>query len=375
MIEPNYLYKEFIKFGTDFFTGVPDSLLKNFCTYITNHTDKNHHIIAVNEGAAIGLAAGYHFATGKAPLVYMQNSGIGNATNPLLSLTDSDVYQIPMVLVIGWRGEPGVYDEPQHITQGKLTTALLETMNIPYVIMSQTHEELQDQLILCYKALAKTGAPYAFIVQKDTFAPCALQKNEVFDAFMTREEAIELILNIVSPDKLFISTTGMASRELYELREKRGTSHKRDFLMVGSMGYASSIALGIALQKPKLSVICLDGDGAALMHLGTLAAIGVQKPHNLYHIVLNNGAHDSVGGQPTLAPYVDLPAIARACGYRYVYSVKSPDELRTALTENEGLTFIEIRVKKGARKNLGRPKLTPIENKIALMEYIQGKNA
>jgi phosphonopyruvate decarboxylase len=369
MIEAAYFYNKLVESGVGFFSGVPDSLLKDFCAYITDNAEKQNHIIAVNEGAAVGLACGYHLATGRLPLVYMQNSGIGNAVNPLLSLADNEVYRIPLVLVIGWRGEPGVHDEPQHIKQGKVTCSLLESMNIPYAVLENTEDGANNQIESCFKTITETGSPYAFVIRKDTFAPYTLQKKEEYAAVMTRKEAIDEIA--VNRDGIIVSTTGMISRELYELRERTGAGHERDFLTVGSMGHASSIALSIALQKPQLQVTCLDGDGAALMHMGALAAIGTQKPHNYCHIVLNNGAHDSVGGQPTIAPFIDMPSIARACGYENVFQAKTKEELKKILAEkHDGLTFIEVKVKKGARKDLGRPKSTPIENKTAFMKYI-----
>ncbi len=370
MIEAAYFYNKLSEFGIGFFSGVPDSLLKDFCAYITDNAQKQNHIIAVNEGSAVALACGYHIATGKIPLVYMQNSGIGNAVNPLLSLSDAEVYRIPMVLVIGWRGEPGVHDEPQHIKQGKVTCSLLDAMGIPFTVLEKNKEGADRQIELCFNTIAKTGSPYAFIIQKETFTPYCLQKNENIDAAMTREEAIKEIAAM--RDGIIVSTTGMISRELYELREKQTPpNHERDFLTVGSMGHASSIALSIALQKPELNVTCLDGDGAALMHMGALAAIGTQKPRKFCHIILNNGAHDSVGGQPTIAPGIDLPAIARACGYINVHQADTKETLQKILAEkNDNLTFIEVKVKKGARKDLGRPKSTPVENKTALMNYI-----
>jgi phosphonopyruvate decarboxylase len=369
LIEAAYFYNKLVEKGVSFFSGVPDSLLKDFCAYITDHSEKPNHIIAVNEGAAVGLCCGYHLATGRIPLVYMQNSGIGNAVNPLLSLADAEVYRMPLVLVIGWRGEPRVHDEPQHIKQGKVTCSLLESMGIPYAVLDNNEDGVNSQIESCFKTIADTNSPCAFVIRKDTFAPYTLQKKEKHDAVMSREEAIEEI--VTGRYGIFVSTTGMISRELYELRDKAGAGHERDFLTVGSMGHASSIALSIALQKHELSVTCLDGDGAALMHMGSLAAIGTQKPYNFCHIVLNNGAHDSVGGQPTIAPFIDLPSIARACGYAYVYQVKTKEELKNILVEkHEDLTFIEVIVKKGSRKNLGRPKSTPIENKTAFMKYI-----
>jgi phosphonopyruvate decarboxylase len=274
-----------------------------------------------------------------------------------------------LALVIGWRGEPGVHDEPQHVKQGKVTCSLLDSMGIPYAVLETNEDAVNGQIESCFKTIAETGSPYAFVIRKDTFAPYTLQKKEERDAVMTREEAIEKIA--ACRGGIIVSTTGMISRELYELREKAGCGHERDFLTVGSMGHASSIALSVALQKPALQVCCLDGDGAALMHMGSLAAIGTRKPRNFCHIVLNNGAHDSVGGQPTIAPFIDMPAIARACGYVHAYQAKTKEELKKILAkEHEGLTFVEVMVKKGARKDLGRPKSTPIENKTAFMKYI-----
>ena len=415
MISSGFFYDTLAGCGTDFFTGVPDSLLKSFCAWVTGHTPPARHITAVNEGAAVALASGYHLATGKIPLVYMQNSGIGNAVNPLLSLADGDVYQIPMILLVGWRGEPGVKDEPQHIKQGKITDALFETMGIPYLILSGDEEEARNQIEECYARVKADGAPFALIVRKDTFAPYPLESGtntvETNDVEMSREEAIGEVIRSSPPDEIFISTTGMASRELYELRDKYGMGHERDFLTVGSMGHASSLALSIALQIPERPVTCIDGDGAALMHMGGMAAIGERKPANLWHIVLNNGAHDSVGGQPTIARSIDLSGIARACGYTRVFSVKTLEELRQTLNwmsksysggvigktrgkifpidkvvdkdestvftvdKVDGPVFIEVLVRKGNRKDLGRPKSSPRENKEAFMRFIaEGEN-
>lgn len=373
MIRPEYFYNLLKQNGTDFFTGVPDSLLKNFCAYITDHTPSDNHIIAANEGCATGLASGYHFATGKIPLIYMQNSGLGNAVNPLLSLADSDVYSVPIVLVIGWRGMPGIHDEPQHVKQGKVTLALLDAMRIPYVIMSESEDGLSAQIDYCYRCIKSSSAPFAFVVQKDTFGEYKLQNNISVDAEMSREEAIEHIILSAKPETAFVSTTGMASRELFELREKHGMGHERDFLTVGSMGHASQAALSIALQKKNRPVYCLDGDGAAIMQMGGMATIGTRKPGNMVHIVLNNGAHDSVGGQPTVGLQIDLCGIAKSCGYEQTFSAATAAELTAALARAAAsgkLTFIEVKIRKGARKDLGRPTTTPQENKKALMEFL-----
>ncbi len=371
MIEPSFFFEQVKKNGTDFFAGVPDSLLKNLCAYITDNENGDRHIIPANEGSAVALAAGHHLATGSIPLVYMQNSGIGNAVNPLLSLVDPQVYRIPLVLVIGWRGEPGKKDEPQHVTQGRLTCPVLETMDIPHVIMAETHDELEKQIADCYRSILETGKPFAFVVRKDTFAPYALQKNVSVTAEISREAAIETVLLASGPDDIFVSTTGMASRELYELREKHGMGHGKDFLTVGSMGHASQIALSIALEKKNRRVLCIDGDGATIMQMGGLAIIGERKPANFTHIVINNGAHDSVGGQPTVALSINIVDIAKACGYVSAVQVSSPGELKAELAKTgPGPRLLEVRVLKGARKDLGRPKESPQENKHAFMQFV-----
>ena len=374
MIRPEYFYDLLQKRGSDFFTGVPDSLLKNFCAYVTDTAPEDKHIIAANEGCALALAAGWHLATGKTPVVYMQNSGLGNAVNPLLSLADSDVYSVPLVLLIGWRGMPAVHDEPQHIKQGKVTLALLDAMRIPYVVTAESEDELNKQIDYCYACTEKASAPFAFVVKKDTFAPYALKNKTSSDAEMTREDAIERIVLHSPKDAVFVSTTGMASRELFELRVKHGMSGANDFLTVGSMGHASQIALSIAMQKKDRLVICLDGDGAAIMQMGGLATIGVRKPDNMIHVVLNNGAHDSVGGQPTVGLKIDLPGIAKACGYVHTYSVEDAASLEAALKNalsEKKTAFIEVKIRKGARADLGRPTTSPRENKKAFMEVLR----
>ena len=378
MIRPSYLYDSLIKHGTDFFAGVPDSLLKNFCAYVTDNALPEKHIISANEGSATALAAGYHFATGKIPLIYMQNSGEGNMINPLLSLVDPDVYSVPLLIIIGWRGEPGVHDEPQHVKQGKVTCDLLDAMKIPYEVMTEDESKLNEQLEKAYSYIKENSAPYAFVIRKGTFDEYLLQNNIAVNAPMKREEAIEKIMLAADEKTAFVSTTGMASRELYELREKHGMAHEKDFLTVGSMGHASQIALSIAMQKQDKKIFCVDGDGATIMQMGGLATVGTRNPKNLVHFVMNNGAHDSVGGQPTVGLSIDIPAIAKACGYKKVYSVSAPEELENTLNEistafkngtNE-LTFVEVKVCKGARKDLGRPKSTPLENKKNFMEFL-----
>ena len=373
MIRPSYFYNLLVKNGTDFFAGVPDSLLKNFCAYITDTAPAEKHIISANEGSATALACGYHFATGKIPLIYMQNSGEGNMVNPMLSIADKDVYSVPMLIVIGWRGEPGVHDEPQHVKQGKVTCDLLDAMKIPFEVLSENEDDLPVQFEKAYNYIKENNAQYAFVIRKGTFDEYKLQNNIPVEGKMSREEAIEKIILNADSSTAFVSTTGMASRELYELRDKYNQGHEKDFLTVGGMGHASQIALSIAMQKKDRQIYCIDGDGASIMQMGGMATIGSRKPSNYVHFVLNNGAHDSVGGQPTVGRQIDLCAIAAGCGYENVVKVETPEELEAVLRDYETkdkLTFVEVMVTKGARKDLGRPKSTPVENKEALMSFL-----
>lgn len=376
MVAPDIFFENLTNNGVEFFCGVPDSLLKSICAYITDHAGANKHFIAANEGGSIGLATGYHLASGKIPLVYMQNSGIGNAVNPLLSLADSKVYSIPMLLMIGWRGEPGVKDEPQHVKQGAITLSLLETMQIPYVVLSDQEEDAIVQLREAVATATQHAAPVALVVKKGTFESYKLgSKTTTQPYLLSREEAIVAIAKRLGKTDIVVSTTGMISRELYEYRERTHTGHQADFLTVGSMGHAAQIALGIALEKKDRRVFCLDGDGATLMHMGSLAIVGSAKVDNLIHFVINNGAHDSVGGQSTVGFDVDFPQIAKSCGYAQVFSVTNENELQEVWQQalHTGPAFIEFKVHKGARPDLGRPKTSPRENKEAFIDFLKGK--
>ncbi len=371
MIAPQAFVEELQRYGTDFFCGVPDSLLKNLCAYITDTVDREHHIITANEGNAVALAAGHHLATGAIPFVYMHNSGQGNAINPLLSLADEDVYQIPMLLCVGWRGEPGVKDEPQHLKQGKVTLSLFEAAGIPYQVLSAEPEQMVAQISEAYASMQENSSPYALIIRKEVFSSYVLQQKTIVDGALVREEALEIVVDHLPPDAIVVSTTGMASRELYEIREKREEGHQKDFLTVGSMGHASQIALGIALAKKERLVVCIDGDGAALMHLGGAAIIANATPERFLHIILNNGSHDSVGGQPTVGRSVNLVGVLLSLGYAKAVQVKTEDELIEALSAAvAGPYCIEVLVKRGNRADLGRPKSTPVENKHAFMRYM-----
>lgn len=360
---------------SDFYTGVPDSQLKSLCNYLMDKygIDAKHHIISANEGACTALAAGYHLATGKIPVVYMQNSGEGNIINPVASLLNDNVYAIPCIFVIGWRGEPGVKDEPQHVYQGKVTIKLLDDMDIKsFVIDVETTEDELKEVMKDFENELKNGKSVAFVVRKNALK----YDNKISysnDYVMKREEIIEHIVKYTGDDPI-VSTTGKASRELFEIREKNNQSHKFDFLTVGSMGHSSSIALGIALQKQNKKIWCIDGDGAALMHMGTMAIIGANKPNNMVHIVINNEAHETVGGMPTVANKIDFCKIAAACGYQNVECVNNFNELDKVLEQyknNNELSFLEIKSSIGARADLGRPTTTAQENKINFMKYLE----
>lgn len=375
MIDVKEFYDGLLNNNIDFFTGVPDSLLKSFCAFIKDNVSERKNIIAANEGNAIGLAAGYHLATKKIGLVYMQNSGIGNALNPIVSLADKLVYSIPMLLIIGWRGEPNKKDEPQHKKQGIITTEILDVLDVKYEVLDKNtnNDEMRVILQKASDFMKENNEPYAIVIKKGTFDEYILKKNCIYNFGMTREEAIGVIVNSIEKNASVISTTGMASRELFELREKYRQDHNRDFLTVGSMGHASQIALGVALSNKDKEVYCIDGDGALLMHLGGLTTIGNQKPKNFKHILINNGAHDSVGGQETVGFKIDILAIAKGCGYKECFSCSSREELVELLErikDGEGPILLEIKVQKGARKDLGRPTSTPIENKEAFMKFL-----
>ncbi len=376
MISPKFFIDTLASYGINFFAGVPDSLLKNICAYIADNADEKHNIIAANEGAAIGLATGHHLATGDIGVVYMQNSGEGNIINPLASLTDKEVYNIPVLLLIGWRGRPGVHDEPQHVKQGKITTGLLNVMGVNFDILNKDEEKAAKQIDVAVKTMKSTNEVYALVIEKDTFEDYKLQSIKVNDLTMTREEAIQTVAEALGPKDAIVSTTGMISRELFEYRTAKGEAHQRDFLTVGSMGHASQIALGIALEKTDRKIWCFDGDGACIMHMGSLAIEASKQPKNFIHVIFNNGAHDSVGGQPTVGLDIDLPTIAKAVGYKNVFSVNNKEALENCLKGiNEGPVFLEVKVRKGNRKNLGRPTTTPIENKLALMNFLEASKA
>lgn len=381
MIEAGAFLEALQLAGVQFFTGVPDSLLKELCACFSDRLPEQKHLIAANEGGATGLAMGHYLATGNPALVYMQNSGLGNVVNPIASLADPQIYGIPMLLVIGWRGEmqsdgTQIHDEPQHVKQGQITLAQLEMMGIPFEIFQTDLSCALTQTRRLLSLAKRRSGPVALVVRKQSFAPykpksAARQASEQ-PALPSREDMLTRIVSLLADDVAVVSTTGMASRELFEFRHARESGHARDFLTVGGMGHASQIACGIALAQPDRQVVCLDGDGALLMHMGSLTLSAQQR--NLVHIVFNNGAHDSVGGQPTVAAQLNLSSIAKATGYQWVIRVSSNSQLSEALQYALRLgqsCFIEVLCRRGARADLGRPTRTPAQNKQDFMQFLE----
>lgn len=373
MINCKDFYNHLLENNLSFFTGVPDSLLKDFCAYITDNASKENHIITANEGSSIAMCAGYHLATNKIGISYMQNSGLGNAINPLSSLMAPEVYSIPTLLLIGWRGEPGVKDEPQHIKKGKMTIGLLENMEIEYSVLPTNIEEMAKALKTATKYMIENKAPYAFVIKKGTFEKYSLQNNILpKEDQLPREEAIKAIVDILDTENsIYFSNTGKISRELYEYRMCTPDAKGKDFLNVGSMGHTSQIAIGAALSAQDKEVYCLDGDGSVIMHMGGLTSAGSLGVKNFKHIILNNAAHDSVGGQPTVGQEISFSEIAKGCNYKNVFVAKNKSELIPMLKkfrDCKGPALIDLYVQKGAREDLGRPTSTPIENKLQFME-------
>ena len=372
MIAPEQFYRHLKKQGIDFFTGVPDSLFKNLLLYLQQQEDPSHHIITANEGQSVALAAGYYLATGRLPLVYLQNSGLGNIVNPLTSLTDKEAYSIPLLLLIGWRGIPGVKDEPQHKKMGRITEQLLQTLEIPfYVLQADSDKSLAMVTEAAAKALELKQA-VALLVPGDIFEDYTA--TPPVDQYpLGREEVIRQLVQQCKGDEVVVCTTGKTGREFYELNEAAGNKLPKNLLCVGAMGLANHIALGLDMHQHH-RVIMLDGDGALLMHLGTLATLGKQAGDSFLHIVINNGCHESVGGQQTLGFDIDLCAIGKACGYTATICIHNEKQLGDWLKsgfDKPGKQFVEIRVNAKSRTGLSRPKESPVERKEQLMQLLK----
>lgn len=378
MIAPDHFVEHLQGLGVDMFVGVPDSLLKPFSQYVMDELPRTSHVITANEGAAVGYAMGHYLGSGNPALVYLQNSGLGNTINPLLSLADREVYGVPMIVLVGWRGQPGVSDEPQHVKQGRVMLAMLDAMELPYSILPTDAAAADEAMATAVEVANRDTTPYVVAIEKGTFESLAGGSTYGLpgaEQLPTREDALDALTPLVPPDATIVSTTGMLSRELFELRVARGESGARDFLTVGGMGHASAIALGLSRSGCSGSETwCLDGDGAVLMHTGTLATIADHGGPNLMHVVMNNGVHDSVGGQPTSITTIDLPAVALASGYRWSGSISSLHDATAAVGQMRGAdgpSLLEVRVRPGARPDLGRPTRTPRESLEGFIDAVR----
>ncbi|MDF1489385.1 phosphonopyruvate decarboxylase [Tessaracoccus caeni] len=370
-IDTSAFYDHLTTQGVELFTGVPDSLLQDLCACIYERTPREANIVAANEGNAVGIACGYHVSTGKYAAVYLQNSGLGNIVNPVLSLAHSEVYSIPMLLIIGWRGEPGVKDEPQHVAQGRLTPAMLDAMEVPYTVVDPESWETQidDALAL----MRETNAPVALLVRKGIFSKYPFATPSKDGLTLKREEALAGVLEAIGPDAFVVSTTGKTSREVFELREGRGEGHARDFLTVGGMGHSSSIAMGACLGTEQ-PVYCIDGDGGFLMHTGAAPVIAQRARDNFRYILINNGAHESVGGQPTVAFDIDIPEILRGAGFEHIELVTEGDAIAGAVARvaAQPRSALIIETQQGSRADLGRPTVSPSANKVDMLKEFEG---
>lgn len=374
MVNQKELFEALDAMGVDFFTGVPDSLLNDFCLYMTNNMTAEQHVMAANEGNAIAIAAGHYMATGKLPLVYMQNSGIGNATNPLLSLTHDCVYGIPMLLVIGWRGDPAINDHAQHKKQGELTPVLMKDMDIPYEILD-AEDTVINKFEWAVEKAREISSPVALIAKKAILTEKVKKQNYPESKLMNREEAVSAVIDIFGSDAIYLGTTGRTTREVHEQMKQHGIDSGHEWQNVGSMGHVSSVGLGIALAKPEQKVVVFDGDAAAVMHMGALATNCRYKAGNMIHIVLNNGVNESVGGQPSAGYVVNLTEIAAACGYRTPgHAVETKEELQAIVKDykkEEMPLFIDVHVRQGIRSDMPKLNIDHKAQKIALMETLK----
>jgi len=374
MVNQQSLFEALDRLGVKFFTGVPDSLLNDFCLYMTNNIPDSHHVMAANEGNAVGIAAGNYMATGNIPVVYMQNSGIGNAANPLLSLTHDCVYGIPMILVIGWRGDPSINDHAQHKKQGELTPVLMKDMDIPYEILD-SDDTVIDKFTWAVNKAKEISAPVALIAKKAILTQKEKKQQYPESPLMNREEAVSAVLDVFGADAVYLGTTGRATRELNEQLKAHGIGEGHEFQNVGSMGHVSSVGLGIALAKPNTKVVVFDGDAAAVMHMGALATNCRYKAGNLIHIVLNNGVNESVGGQKSAGQVISLTDVAKACGYRTPnHAVETKEELQKVLKTmpvGEMPLLIDVHVRQGIRSDMPKLNIDHKGQKEALMNHLK----
>ena len=354
MIEVKSLINLLKKNNSNFYTGVPDSVLKELSFALRNKGTKNH-IIATNEGSAVSLGIGNYLSTKKVPCIYMQNSGLSNALNPLISIAHEKVYSIPLILIIGWRGSPKIKDEPQHNVKGQITESLLKLLNINYTII-RTIADLKkfDKQI---KSAKKKNSIVACLIEQGTLEKTK-QINKKKDFYkLDKELFLKTLLESLEKNTKIISSTGYNSRELMFLRNKYKIQNSRDFYMVGGMGHSSSVALGYSLSTKK-KTICVDGDGSLLMHLGSIKTVGTFAKNNFKYILLNNNSHDSVGGQNTYADDINFKNLSKSLGFKKFYLIKNDRNLKKNIQKflkDKNLCFLEVKVSNSKIKNLPRP--------------------
>lgn len=366
MIQAADFMQQAQELGFNLFTGVPCSYLKPFINYTIDAPDVDY-IGATNEGDAVAIASGAEL-TGRRGLVMFQNSGFGNAVNPLTSL--NAIFRIPILVLVTWRGEPGGEpDEPQHELMGQITPELFEVIGLPWAFFPQTEDEIGPVLRRAVDEMDRTHVPFGLIMKEGSVAPHPLQTKleprslagaaiapYAWPAELpSRSAVLRVVQQRTRPTDAVIATTGYTGRALYALEDR-----PNQLYLVGSMGCASSLGLGLALSEPQRRVIVIDGDGAALMRLGALATIGYERPANLIHLLLDNEVHESTGGQSTVSHSVDLAAVAQSCGYPRVVRTASLDEVAAVLEQGaEQLTFVHVKIRPGEVKNLPRPTMKP----------------
>ena len=348
------------------FMGIPCSVLKPLLDYIADGNCSTRNYLCSSEGDAMGLAAGFSLS-GKLPVVYMQNDGYGNAINPLSSLLL--LYKLPVLLLISWRGEPGAKDAPQHAVMGSVILSLLDTFEIPYIVLDNEERNLKDSVTRAKNHCMAESKPFAFVIRKgyfDRYNASISQSNTMLNR---RLEYIRLLSAKLQPNDVLLGTTGFAGREMYQI-----VTHKGKFYMMGSMGCLASLGLAIALEQPDKRIILLDGDGAILMKMGALATVGYHRPSNLIHICFDNRSYESTGGQPTLSTTVDLRAVAKACGYTTVHNIKTTGEFE-AMWNNEAKYpkphFLHIEINPGTEEELARPSISPEEMRDCFRAFLQ----
>tara|TARA_B100001142_G_scaffold330015_1_gene395646 strand:- start:1204 stop:2340 length:1137 start_codon:yes stop_codon:yes gene_type:complete len=374
-IKPKVLYNILKKNGVEFYTGVPDSTIKDFCFYLEEVVPSNNHIIAANEGNSIGIATGYHLSSGKIPFVYMQNSGLGNAINPLTSLADETVFSIPMIIMIGWRGEPGTKDAVQHQKDGEIQEQLLKALKIPYQILSLDNDKLESQITLSIETSRTNSSPFVILVRRNSFDKFIHdeKQNQVLFSDMSREYALSNIYDKIEKNAIIVSTTGKISRELNEIKTKSSSKLERELMVVGSMGHASSIALGVSINSPEHQLYCIDGDGSIIMHMGIMATVGKYSTSNFKHILINNFSHDSVGGQSSNSEVVNFSYLSKSFSYKNFFQISKKSDFNSVFDDflnSPAPSLLEIIVNKGARSDLPRPNRTPLENKKDFMNFL-----